>query len=392
MGNHMAELLGSARRGGMKRTTPPERAPAQLRQATFADYAQISSLGSRYGLQFRSYEEWRHLWVNNPTYKSLPEWPIGWVVENEHKDVVGHIGNVPLAYEFQGRNIVAATGRGFVVDLCYRGYSLLLFAEFLKQRSLDLVINTTVNPEAARLHELFRCSRVPVGAWDTAVFWITDYRNFISTVAALKSLPLPNLWNYPLSVVLFVKDAFSRRALRTYGADRNRFQVSFCTNFDDRFDAFWDELRTDHSHLLLANRSCETLAWHFKFALEQSRLWIVTIVHGSKLVAYAIFSRQDISGLHRVRLVDFQTTQQNSELLIPVLSLVWERCRSEGIHVLEVVGLRPEKQRVIASIAPYSRKRTYWPYFYKAKDKQLAWKLRDPGAWDPSMLDGDVTL
>ena len=78
-------------------------APPRFREATFEDYAQVSALESEYGLQTKSLEEWRHLWIHNPVYRQLPEWPIGWVCENEDDQIVGCIANIPLRYEFGDR-------------------------------------------------------------------------------------------------------------------------------------------------------------------------------------------------------------------------------------------------------------------------------------------------
>src|SRR5690348_16827412 len=78
----------------------------KYREAGFEDYQQIAAVQSRNGLEPKPLEEWRHFWVDNPVYEKVgKDWPIGWVAENERKAIVGHIGNVPLSYEFKGRTI-----------------------------------------------------------------------------------------------------------------------------------------------------------------------------------------------------------------------------------------------------------------------------------------------
>src|SRR5882724_11488074 len=106
----------------------------KVRQSSFDDYPQIASLAARNGLKFKSYGEWQHLWIDNPLYKELQkQWPMGWVLENEDRHIVGYFGNIPLAYELGGSRLVAATGHAWVVDSIYRGYSLLLLAHFFAQ-------------------------------------------------------------------------------------------------------------------------------------------------------------------------------------------------------------------------------------------------------------------
>ena len=109
----------------------------KFRQATFDDYDEIALLATRYRLEPETREDWVHLWANNPVYHQLPNWPIGWVFENEDKRIVGYIGNVPLLYEMGGQRLTVAASRGFVVDIPYRSYSLSLLNQFFKQKAVE---------------------------------------------------------------------------------------------------------------------------------------------------------------------------------------------------------------------------------------------------------------
>src|SRR5580693_7424874 len=91
-------------------------APPCVRETVFEDYPKIAELESRYGLHPKSYEEWKHLWLHNPAYYDFRRWPVGWVCENERNEIVGSLGNIQLAFEFENRRLVAATSRGLVVD------------------------------------------------------------------------------------------------------------------------------------------------------------------------------------------------------------------------------------------------------------------------------------
>jgi hypothetical protein len=361
----------------------------QVREAVFTDYPRIAALEARYGLRPKPYEEWIHLWAENPALP--PVWSIGWVVENASQEIVGYVGNVPSTFEFQGQTLTAASGRALVVDEQYRSYAFPLFSRFFNQSNVDLIVNTTVNVNAVKLHELFHCERVPVGAWDRAVFWITDYRGFAAKLAATKKLPLPNLLSYPLQAALATKDKLRRKPLTPTG---NGLEAAVATVFDQRFDAFWEELRKKHANSLFASRSRASLNWHFKFSLDHKRAWVATVSQNGSLLAYAVFLRQDNHelGLKRVRLVDFRTLHDNPELLAPMLSAALRRCREQKVAMLEVIGASPEMQRVLAGFAPNHRDLPAWLYFYKAKDKQLAERLKDPDAWDPSPFDGDGAL
>jgi amino acid adenylation domain-containing protein len=366
-------------------------APIRLREATFEDYRQISALESHYGLQPKTYEEWTHLWLHNPTYHQLSDWPIGWVCENEDDEIVGCIGNIPLAYEFGDRALLAATSRALVVDSRHRPYAFTLLSHFFNQGNVDLFLNTTVNPNSSKLQQVFRALRVPSGAWDRSAFWITNYRAFAASLLTRKKVRGGTLLSYPLSSGLLLKDTLTRRALR---ASAKGVEIQFCYQFDDRFDVFWQRARKNCSGSLRGTRSSAILDWHFKDALATDRAWVLTASDPAGLSAFGIFRRQDNPefGLDRMRLVDFQALDGQIELLKPILFGALERCRREGIHMLESIGFCAQKQKIIESLSPYYRELSSWRYFYRTNDPSLAASLKDPQVWDATCFDGDASL
>jgi hypothetical protein len=175
---------------------------------------------------------------------------------------------------------------------------------------------------------------------------------------------------------------------------RQSGELGICSQFDERFDSFWDELKRAYPERLLMSRSSEDLQWHFKYALAEKRVWITTFDQNSRLLAYAIFLRQDKPDiqLKRVRLIDFQALNGDHQLLAPMLAWAVRRCQQEGIHMLEAFSLRPDKQAVIDGLAPQRRRLPAWLYFYMATSKGLAQELEDPNVWDPCQYDGDGSL
>ena len=361
----------------------------KLRQASFTDYDQIAQLESQYGLKAKSYEEWSHLWLGNPLYRELEGgWSIGWVLEDDNNQIVGSMGNIPLLYEFEGRRLLAASGRSWVAAPEHRSAALLLLDHVINQRHVDLYVNTTVNPASAAAVGVFQCLRVPVGIWDESAFWITHYQGFLASFLARENWRLAKPLRYPLSAAVYLKDRLMKKAL---GA--GDVEVKACPAFDDRFEDFWVDLKGRNPHLLLAVRTREVLEWHYKYALLNNRLWIVTVLDGPRIVAYAVFDRRDNEfGLKRARLVDFQSLEGGTALLSPLVSWALKRCRVEGIHVLENVGRWLEKGELFDTIAPYRRKLPTWVYFYRANNPALAQSLRERRAWAPSLFDGDASL
>lgn len=366
-------------------------APPRFREATFEDYPRIAALEARHGLQPKTYEEWKHLWIQNPSYYDLRHWPIGWVVENADREIVGSVGNIPLAYEFGNRRLVTATSRALVLEARYRPYAFTLLNYFFRQNDVDLFLNTSVNDRVFKLQQAFHALRVPSGTWDRSAFWITNYPGFTASLLAREEISAAPILNYPLSAGLFMRDKLAGRDLQIGPSE---IETESCSQFDDRFDAFWQDLRKHASQCLLADRSRSVLDWHFKHALKNKQAWIFTVSDGSGLSAYGIFCREDKPSLQlkRLRLVDFQTRSGRTELLRPILFRALERCQREGIHMLEAVGFASRKQQIMDSMNPHYRRLSSWRYFYKASGLQLGASLTKPEVWDPSCFDGDSSL
>jgi len=360
----------------------------KTREAVLGDYAQIAALGVRNGLDPKKREEWEHLWVNNPVFNRLPKWPIGWVAENDG-EIVGYFGNIPVHYHFKGRDIVGASLYSTSLDAPFRGHAVLLIKRFLRwSHAVEYMVCTTANASSSKLIEATRAPHPPVGDWGNSVFWITNYDGFLA--GAMEKTGLPKVLAYPASAALALWD----KVTKPRSWMRQQCELQTCSGFDERFDVFWDELKRAYPERLLADRSRGALQWHFKYALEQKRVWILAFMDGPRIVAYAIFYRHDNRdiNLKRVRLIDFQVLSGDTKLLVPMLAWALRRCQEEGIHMLEAYGFRPDKQSVIDGLAPYRRRLPSWFYFYKTWDKKLGEELKDPQVWDPSHYDGDSSL
>jgi hypothetical protein len=368
------------------------RARTKVRYASFADYNQIAALQIRNGLRESSRERWEELWRGNPALREREaEWPLGWVLETAAGEIVGFIGNVPLAFHFKGRELRAATGIGWTVDKPYRGYSMQLLHQLLKQRDIDLFPFATVGSGVEPLLKACNFARVPVGTWNRSAFWVTNYHGFWASALRMRSVPFNTVIAYFLAGALFSWDAF-KRFERQAGKQIHEVEQHF--GFDSRFDEFWQELKSEQENRLLAVRTRETLEWHFKDSLLRKCAWVLTVTKGSRLTAYAIFDRQDhpAIGLKRVRLVDFQSLKGSEDALHSLLSWGLLRCREQRVHVLEVIGCwlgRPDLPHIVP---PHCRRLFSWAYYYKATDKRLCEALNDPQSWAPSSFDGDASL
>jgi hypothetical protein len=384
--NHRTAAAGLGRKGAeeLRRTS--------LRAASFADYDRIARVEAANGLRPRSREQWEHLWRNNPAYRAAPGWPIGWVLEDAGGSVVGSLGNLPSLYEFRGQTYVAATGRGWAVNPHHRSFSILLLAEYMRQRQADLALMTTPSPTAGAVCTRFGFQPVPVGRWDRAALWVTNAaglaRSFLSSkVPAAVAGFLGPLVAAPLGVAGAVRFRASRRS-------RARYDLDWPAQFDDRFDAFWQALRAARPDVLLAVRSRETLDWHFRLALAGQRLWILAAHQGARMAAYAIFERRDCrsTGSSRVLLIDFQSLVEDADLCAAMIAHALDRCIRERVDVLENAGGWIEQRALLNRPAPFHRKLGTWCYLYCAHRPELRQLLENAACWHPTYFDGDASV
>ncbi|MDD5774440.1 MAG: hypothetical protein PHS64_00695 [Candidatus Omnitrophica bacterium] len=361
-----------------------------LRVAQYSDFDRIMDLQARYRLPRKNYDEWAHIWKENPAIKDNNSFPIGWVLEGSGGDIVGYLGNIPSLCEFAGKRLAAVSTTCFVVDTKYRNSSLLLMNAFFKQKNVDLFLNTTANREGERVFSAFKARKIPSPDQDIALFWIPGYRGFAASLLRKKQIPLACAARYPLSCMMWMYDTASgRNQWRKPGRE-----IEIRKGFDDEFDVFWQELRATYPRTVMAMRDREHLMWHFTYALSQKRLWIFVSRRDSRMTGYALFLRQDNPDicLNRVRLVDFQTIDGDPGALRDMIFSCMRKCRSEGIHVIEAVGFNEKKRACLTKCSPYKRRMLSWPFLYKAGTAALSEDLNDPRSWDASFYDGDGSI
>ena len=146
------------------------------------------------------------------------------------------------------------------------------------------------------------------------------------------------LLQYPIAAGLYVRDCLQRGRVR---ASRH-FEVRVEPAFDERFDAFWEELRERKRHLYSASVRGKRSAWHFDFALRRGEVWILTAYAKGGFVAYALFDRKDRAdyGLTRVGFVDYQSLVDGHEPLSALVARMIEICAQSGVQMLEGQRMR----------------------------------------------------
>jgi len=339
------------------------------------------------GLEPKPRAEWEHLWLGNPAFKNLRDWPIGWVLEVPGAGIVGSIGNLPSICHLDGQSFVCAAGHGWSVDIRYRAHSLSLLFEQMRQPGIDLLVTTTPSAATMSMFERLGWSRVPAGRWDRAGVWITGYRalarrlGLAAACALLRTTAAESQFAPPSQE--------HSRVVPGHG-----WQLRWQNEFDVSFEGFFPELRARRPGILWFDRSRETLQWHFRFGLADGRVRVLTASQSGKLAGYAVVRvrASHYAGMPVADIPDLQLLEPDPPLCRAILACALRFCRAHGIALLDNAGCWLEGANYLNRTAPYHRSIASWVYLYKAINPRLAGALGDPNRWLPTRFEGDASL
>ncbi len=321
--------------------------PPELRRATFDDFPAMYRLESEYLTNIFTSEQRRALFEEHPLWPRLSEyWPVGWVLEDAEGTVVGAVTNVPSPYVFRGEEKIGATGLAWATTSEHRGYAALLMDEYFMQDTADLVLSSNVGAGATPIWQAYG-TKVPLGDWARASYRVTHRRAFAREVLAMKGIPAAGVLSVPAGAALAAKDGVRPTPLPPApdGVD-----VVEGRGFDDRFDAFWQELREQNPDTLLAVRDRATLEWHYRLLLSSERLWVYTAEREGRIRAYCVVKVYERpSGMRSMKIVDYQTVDTSVDLLPglvrvgggPVRARALRHAGAQRLRHPEARGLRP---------------------------------------------------
>jgi hypothetical protein len=360
---------------------------ASIREMKPADYGSVMAVLERNGLGTASREDWLQLWAANPL--QAPQAPMGWLLEDSHRGVVGTLSNLHLHYEWNQELIRAGVGFAWAVDPEFRPHSIGMLRRWMRQPNLDLLLTNTASPRVGEILSVARFRPVPHPEYDKALFWIASEQGFAASALRQLGIPGSDWLSYAAGPALRVLGRVrERRPPHGHRAD-----VRMLVDFDARFDAFWTRLRRVPDRLM-ALRSAAALRWHFKRARDGAGMVLLALEEGGELTGYLVMVRQDHAaiGLTRYRVADLQALGGSPAGVRALIMAAVKVAVEQSVHVVEVVGLSSAKRQALASLSPLRRRMPSWLFFYRAADEGLAARLDSPSAWDPSPYDGDATL
>jgi hypothetical protein len=397
IGSSVLTAIRNRRQRAGVRTVPlaaPPASQARLREATFSDFESVAELKLRWGLAADSFENWERLWRYNPALARVgSKHPIGWVLESEGK-VVGYLGNILQLYRYVDRTLISATGHAFVVDEPYRGIGVSLSAAYFRQKSIDLFLSTGAIAPVGKIGRAFKSDALCQFQYESALFWIL--RPYAFSQAVMKKLNVGRMLSSVGSIV-------ASAAVMTDKAIRQRWPLLSSPNLaiseisldeiGDDFQHLWLH-KVNEGPLLLAERSPETLRWHFKIPGDKGGVGVLCCKANSELLGYLVIrdEQPDEAGLIKSIVADMLVKDDNPQVAHLLFTAAYNHAKRVGSHILEALGYPAQLNRVFARSHPYTRKYPSSPFIYKALDPILHEKIADGETWYASVYDGDFTL
>ena len=373
-------------------TTP--RAPARLREAKLSDYAAITDLKRRWGLTPDSLENWEHLWRHNPALKHMQtNRAIGWVLEAEGK-VVGYLASISSLYRFGDKTLTAVIGSGFVAEPAYRALTVKLMGAFYAQKPVDLYISTTAIESTGKIACAFGCVPMPQEDYEKVLFWVLRPYPFVQTV--MKKLQIKRSIIQVLSpfasLALGIDKLFRGRWPRRSATDLTVSEIK-PNEIGNDFEILWNE-KLSEGKRLLADRSLESLRWHYDVPGDQSKTIVLCCRKDDRLIGYlAIRDEAGLAnGLRRSLIADILVKQDDPETLKALIVAAYKHAKHAGSDVLEVLGFPAGIRRQCAQWNPYIRTFPATPFYYKGATPALHKELADGAVWYGTPFDGDTTL
>jgi len=368
---------------------------AKLREVTFSDFDGVMELRQRVGWAPDSRDNWKRVWQQNPALRLMKsDPPMGWVLEAEGQ-IVGYLGNVSLIYQYSGRTLTAATGSGFAVLPAYRSLSVSLVAAFYRQKNIDLYLTTTAVEAVGKIARAFKSAPLPQAEYDSMLFWVLQPAPFAHVL--MKKLGLkPSLSRIggALASLAVRADSFWHRRWPSRKSARLVVEDIGVNEIGDDFQSLWAQ-KVMESPRLLADRSPETLRWHFTVPGDTGSVRVLCCYDQGELLGYAVVRHgapTSSNGLRRSMIADMLAKKDNPAVLTSLWYAAYEQSKQAGSHVFEVLGFPTNIREVSSRWQPYLRKYPALPFYYKAADPTLHNKLSDGMVWYASPFDGDTSL
>jgi hypothetical protein len=291
--------------------------------------------------------------------------------------------------------LTAATGSGLVVQPAYRALTVSLNAAFYGQKNVDLYLTTTAVEAVGKIARAFKSAPLPQSGYDSMLFWVLQPNPF--AYALTKKLALRPFFSSvarSLASLTVTTDKLLRRRWPSRRSGKFVIKSMSVDEIGEDFRILWLQ-KLQESRRLLADRSPETLRWHFHTPGDKGATRVLCCYANAELVGYAVVRDEAASEVNRLRrsiIADMLAREDEPAILSALWAAAYDHAKQAGSHIFEVLVFPPEVREVSSSWHPYTRKYPALPFYYKAADPLLHSELADGAAWYACPFDGDTTL
>lgn len=347
------------------------------------------------GFKERSAAGWNWLFAENPALEANPDAPIGWILDCGG-EVVGYLGNIPMAYVRGAETYRGATCCALYVREPFRAQSVKLMSAFFRQRGVDLFLSTTANDASLPLYQLFKAVTPPDASFLTDFAWVGDVDELLRHEAE-KYVG----WSAVAALLARASAPFVRLGLRIANRDLRRYARNASVDVepvrlqdvDGRFDALWQAVRT--SGHLMAQRCSRTLRWYMSDPDRGSDVHLLAAMGPHGIEGYALCARHHahVSDFSRFNVFDILLHPEAPDGTLEVLLVrAADLAAKEHAALMILTGYSAHVASKLPKLRPFERPRPISSVHVKPVNPALAGAAIVPGFWFATPLDGDRSL
>jgi hypothetical protein len=328
-----------------------------IHELTRADYSDLARFNSTFPGDGRDRAVWSrrfiHWWDTNPTFAEPT--PRGWIIRAPGGDapIVGFLGNIPLAFQLNGTEVVSFAATTWRVLPEFRAWSMQLYAAHIAAGQKSVLFNTTPSGTVERVLAHFHYNSLPTYA-QSAIYLIPLRPHRVAT-AWLSGRRTKSL-SWVAAAALSVSTAASRALLRS-GTARAAEAVDHA---GEEFDDLW--IRTKDRFTNTAVRDRARLQWWcFGNPDLPKRLFAHRV--GGRLAGYAVFRDSDWRGCKVLELLDLWGANIGDSYT-PLLRAAVAAARTEGIELIALPDFHPDmsgpRRRNAIALRTSSARRSFY--------------------------------
>lgn len=228
-------------------------------------------------------------WETNPCMN--PEIPKGWVCENEHNEMVGFVGNIPVKYLLHGDETIAFAGTTWFVKPKVRGgtVSNMLLEESYRNPLTRLFFVNSPNPIAQKRLMKLGFLEAPLPQNGIQYIHIRHPDNTLQLF--LGSRTFARTWyRHVLRLVSWPLSLFSPAVVSLHdrrGRAMDGFECEVIRKPEESFSQLWKEFEREEKVTLVRDRAM--VDWLCFSDLVKEKRYLIACREGGKLAGYAVF-------------------------------------------------------------------------------------------------------